>query len=140
MKRPTLIFTGSWRASIDPDRFALIGISRSAPRGRVGYRKYAALQPGNWFRSIPDAAAWTTRYNDEVLGRLDPEKVVADLAAMAGDQPAVLLCWELPPPNREWCHRALVSQWLHKAMGLEVPELGFEGCGHGSEHPKLPPK
>lgn len=133
-----LIYTGSWRAVIDPGKFASISISRSAPRGRGGFRRYAALLPGTWFRDPMPAETWAARYNEEILGRLDPAKVVGDLADLASGKPAVLLCWEAPPPDQAWCHRALVSRWLQEQLGLDVPELGHEHLGCGCRHPKLP--
>ena len=42
-----------------------------------------------------------------------------------------------PEPGPKWCHRGLVSAWLHDELGLEVFELGQEQCGCGWSHPKL---
>ena len=132
------LLTGSWRSTIDPNRYVLIGISRSSPRGRAGYRRYPALIPGQWYRDPMPDEAWAARYEAEVLGRLDPQKVLDDLSAMAGGRSAVLLCWEAQPPDPAWCRRGLVSLWLQQRLGLDVPELDHEYLGCGCRHPKLP--
>jgi hypothetical protein len=41
-----------------------------------------------------------------------------------------------PDRDDNFCHRGYVSQWLHDEAGIDVCELGLEGCGH--YHPKLP--
>ncbi len=132
------LFTSSWRSRIDPSRFVLIGISRSVPRGLRGYRRYMALAPPRWFRDPMDEGTWARRYEAEVLSTLDPERVLNDLATICAGRPGALLCWEPEPPDPAWCHRGLVSQWLHERIGFELPELFHEGLGHGSQHPKLP--
>ncbi len=139
MPASSLIYTGSWRGGVDTEKLALISISRSAPRGRRGFLRYAALCPGIWFRDPMPDELWAARYKREILARLDPAKVVEDIADLAGGRPAVLMCWEPPPPNRAWCHRALVSLWLQERLGLDVPEIDHEHLGCGCLHPKLPP-
>jgi hypothetical protein len=81
---------------------------------------------------------WARRYATEVLNHLDPEQVVHDLVAMSEDVP-LLLCAEGPPgDDPRWCHRGLVSAWLHDLLGLAVTELFHEDEGFGWSHPKLP--
>lgn len=53
-----------------------------------------------------------------ILAKLDPHKVAADLGPNA-----VLLCYERPG---EICHRRLVAEWLEAALGIEIPEFGFD--------------
>ena len=134
------ILTSSWRTLIDDQHFVRVGISRSVPRGPKGFRRFTALQPGPWFRSITDPRDWSARYEAEVLSKLDPTKLVADLHAMSdGRRAIVLLCWEASETGAaDWCHRAMVSAWMHDRLRLEVFELGFEQCGCGRAHPKLP--
>jgi hypothetical protein len=132
------IFTSSWFVPRATDCL-IIGISRGTPRGqKAGYRRYPKLSPGPWFRSI-DPQEFCSRYFEEVLAQLDPATVVAELTAMAGQRKAVLVCYEPPPPDERWCHRALVSAWLWSTLGLAVPELGCECEGVGWQHPKLHP-
>lgn len=132
------IVTSSWFEPRDA-RLAIIGISRGVPRRQPsGYRRYSKLYPGPWFKSV-DAQEFCDRYFAEVLGKLDPARVVEDLRAMARGRTAVLVCYEPPPPDKQWCHRALVSAWLMQTLGLAVPELGHEEKGYGWCHPKLDP-
>ncbi len=133
-----ILFTSSWRSRIDPDRYALIGISRSTPRGRRGFRRYMALAPPAWFRDPMDEGTWARRYETEVLAPMDAAQVLDDLGKLCDGRPAALLCWEPEPPDPAWCHRGLVSRWLHEQAGFELPELGHEHLGCGCRHPKLP--
>jgi len=133
------ILTSSWFMKLPAD-YARIGISRGTPCGqRVSFLTYRRLQPGPWLKSCPTPEDYARRYFDEVLSRLDPKAVVSALEAAANGGIPVLLCWELPPPDPAWCHRALVSAWLHDELGLEVPEFGHEALGFGWQHPKLHP-
>lgn len=135
--KPTIVMTASWFTQL-PETHAPIGISRGVPRGRSGYKRYDKLAPGPWFRSV-SVEEYTRRYNDEVLGALDPENVIRELEVLAEGGIPTLLCWEPQQPGEQWCHRGMVSQWLHRRMGLEVFELGFEQEGCGDCHPKLHP-
>lgn len=86
-----------------------VAISTSVPRGWSG-RRYPALAPSwslvnDYKASRIDEAEYARRYYSEVLSKLDPLKVAADLGA-----DAVLLCWE----RSGFCHRMLVLDWLRK--------------------------
>ena len=133
-----MIFTASWRATIPTKEVAIVSISRSAPRGRRGYRTYRPLMPLRWFRDPMPEQEWVAKYETEVLGMLDAGGVVADLESMGVGKPVLLMCWEGPPPDKAWCHRGLVSRWLQREIRLAVPEFGYESCGCGARHPKLP--
>ncbi|MDX2205821.1 MAG: DUF488 family protein [Hyphomicrobiaceae bacterium] len=138
MKPSVIITTSSWYTTL-PDTHCRIGISRATPRGQPGgYRRYAALFPGAWFNSVP-ADEYVRRYQEEVLSRLDPQKTIDELVALASGRIPALLCFEAPEPGDDFCHRALVSCWLHETLGLEVLEFGQEHHGFGASHPKLPP-
>jgi hypothetical protein len=58
------------------------------------------------------------RLFDELLARLDPAKVFADLG-----ETAVLLCYET---HNVCCHRRRVAEWLETALGIVIPEMGFD--------------
>src|SRR5689334_14060458 len=106
------IFTSSWATKIDETAYCRIGISRSTPRGQKGFRRYPKLNPGPWFRSIPDERAWAKRYREEILAPLDAKATFDELLAMADGRSPVLLCWEPPQPGDDYCHRGLVAAWL----------------------------
>ena len=132
------IFTSCWSTKIDESQFRRIGISRSTPRGQKGFRRYAKLNPGPWFRSIPDEREWAKRYREEILAPLDAQQTIDELLAMAEGRAPVLLCWEPPEPGDDHCHRGLVAAWLWEEARVTVCELGFENEGCGASHPKLP--
>jgi hypothetical protein len=127
--------TASWFTEL-PDGYLRIGISRSPARGQRGYRLYRPLAPGPWFCSV-DADEFRRRYLAQ-LSELDSLAVLQELCALAEGKVPALLCFEKPPPDPAWCHRALVSAWLSDTLGLEVPEAGHEQLGCGWSHPKLP--
>jgi hypothetical protein len=133
------IKTSSWFTKLLADR-CRIGISRGTPSAqKAPYRNYRQLTPGPWFKTCATPQEYVRLYYTEVLSKLDPKAVVAALVAMADGGIPTLLCWEAPPPNEAWCHRALVSAWLYDELGLEVPEYGHEALGFGWQHPKLHP-
>lgn len=139
MQEP-IIRTSSWYAAL-PVGHLRIGISRGTPRGLpAGYRRYPKLSPGKWFNSVTPTD-YERLYAEEVLRKLDPRRVVDELVQIADGQVPVLVCYEKPdtPVEVDWCHRGLVSVWLHETIGLEVRELGRETCGSGFSHPKLHP-
>jgi uncharacterized protein DUF488 len=129
--------TSSWSVPIPTD-YARIGISRGPPRRQHSYRMYAPLAPGAWFKSVTPAE-FHRRYMAQ-LAKLDPSKVLRDLADIAGDQVPTLLCFEALAPNEAWCHRGLVSVWFAETLGVKVVEFGHETAGWGWTHPKLPAK
>ena len=57
------------------------------------------------------------KYNETVLSKLNPNKVVEDL----GDN-AVMLCYEKPG---DFCHRHLIADWIFKNTGITVEEVSF---------------
>jgi uncharacterized protein (DUF488 family) len=107
------------RSGSDPKAVA---ISRTRPRGWTG-RAYEPLAP-SW-RLLQaakcgeiDEGEYTRRYYAEILSKLDPREVYADLG-----EDAVLLCWE---NSGAFCHRRLVADWLEEELGILVAELDEE--------------
>ena len=100
-----------------------VAISRTRPRGWTG-RIYEPLAP-SWHLLAEalsgeiDEAEYSRRYREEVLSKLDPAAVRADLG-----EDAVLLCWERAGA---FCHRRLVAEWLEEGLGVSVPEVGEGG-------------
>jgi hypothetical protein len=115
-----IIKTAAWSAPL-PDGHMRISISRGPPRGIGGYRRYPALAPGPWFKSVPPGD-YLARYAKQ-LGELDPTQVAADINALAGDQVAVLCCFESIMRihfGGEWCHRWACSFWRALSAGLDI--------------------
>jgi hypothetical protein len=126
--------TGSFRTYTGPGR---ISIARWAPRHTpAGYRVYSRLAPGPWFNSV-SIEEYCHLYG-EILKKLDPKRVYAELVALVAPEEPVLLCWEVPPfaaprpipqagltmiGRSNWCHRRLVAAWFKQTLGIDVPEL-----------------
>ena len=113
------------RSGSDPKAVA---ISRSQPQGWTG-RVYEPLAP-SW-RLVQEAKSgaidedeYIRRYREEVLSKLDPARVYADIG-----EDAILLCWERPGA---FCHRRLVAKWFEEKLGVLVPEVGAGGVGRQS--------
>ena len=116
------IFTSSWA---DYTGHGRIGICQGRPRGApAGYRMYKALAP-SWdiIKTTEGQNDYRPRYFAEVLAHLDPNKVVADLVALAAGHPPVLLCFErVPLTFTNFCHRTMAAEWLTEKTGIEVVE------------------
>ena len=96
-----------------------VSIARWPPRWWGARRRYIALAPSADLLKRSKAGlpwpAYVAEYRRDVLGKLDPAQVAADLGPGA-----VLLCWEAPG---EECHRRLAAEWLEKNINIQVPEL-----------------
>ena len=112
--------TASYFTYFGPGR---IGISVGSPRNcPAGYRMYRALAPRRDMLQL-ERKVYRKIFFDDILARLDPEKVVADLTALAGSHEPVLLCFEKPPfTAQNFCHRRMVANWFRETLGLDVPE------------------
>ena len=93
-----------------------ISIARSAPKWYHG-KHYPALAPSWSLVKVEDPIKYEYRYRREVLDRLNPKKVLAEI-----EENAILLCWEKPG---EFCHRRIVAAWLSEELGIEIPELYY---------------
>ena len=80
-------------------------------------RTYPDLYPKKSFlfkyKKDHNQEAYTKAYYEQVLSKLDPQKVYDDL------NDCVLLCWEKAD---DFCHRRLVAVWLELSLGIKVPE------------------
>ncbi len=92
-----------------------VGIAVGPPRWYTG-KNYKDLAPTYRMLKLPREEY--DRQFAAILARLDPRKVCEDLG-----EGAVLLCWEKPG---QACHRRIVAEWIETALGLVVPEFGFE--------------
>lgn len=132
-----VICTTSWYTRLPTD-FVRVGISRGVPRRHpASYRRYRPLYPGPWLDAPTDK--FIRLYETEVLGVLDADCVLQDLVRIGNGAPVALLCFERCGTSDGWCHRALVSRWFEREVGLSIFEYGFEELGCGARHPMLAP-
>jgi uncharacterized NAD(P)/FAD-binding protein YdhS len=101
-----------------------VAISRTQPRGWTG-RAYEPLAPSWRLLAAAKSGAidedeYTRSFRAEVLSKLDPATVYADLG-----EDAVHLCWE---NLGAFCHRRLVAEWFEEKLGVSVPEVGAGGA------------
>jgi len=117
------ILTSSFFDSVG--RAGRVSIAQWEPQGVGDFKRYPPLAPGARFRSVERPES-EDRYFDQ-LYRLDPNQVLADLRALAGDGTTpILCCWERRwqiEAGRAWCHRQLVATWLKRELRTEVVEL-----------------
>lgn len=124
------IYTSSHK-NWNSDRYRTVAISGN--RGRdAGYKgdSYPKLAPKwdfweKWHNNIgvipeeENNRFYIKEYYDQVLSKLDPEKVYNDLRYYT-----VMLCYEEPT---EFCHRHIVAAWLELLLEVEVPEAKVDG-------------
>lgn len=106
------------RKEIKPE--LMVSIARSKPRW-VKCEEYLDLAPPwdlvQYWKETGDEKGYCKRYYDEVLSKLDVEKVYEDL------KDKYIMCWE---KSGSFCHRRIVALWIEKLLGIEVPEFkGF---------------
>jgi hypothetical protein len=129
------IVTASWSTPL-PSEFIRIGISRGGPRRQRGYRRLPALAPGHSYRAVGEEEY--IRLYRALLSALRPEEIHDQIRCLAEGAPtAALVCFEQPETGA-WCHRSMAAGWLADALGIAVPEWGFDHLG-SAEHPMLPP-
>jgi hypothetical protein len=92
-----------------------VAISQGIPKWYNGAR-YKSLAPSWDTIHLKDPELYKKRYYQEVLSKLDPERVAADLEG------CILLCHE---KDSTFCHRRIVAEWLEAALGIKVPEMGY---------------
>jgi len=94
-----------------------VSIARWSPRWWGAGRRYTALAPSaDLLKRSKEGLSWpayVAEYKSEVLDKLDPAKIYAELSD------SILMCWEIPGEN---CHRRLVAEWLEKSLNVKVPE------------------
>jgi hypothetical protein len=98
-----------------PDGLTPVAISIGIPRWYKG-RAEPRLAPTRLMLKM--AREFYDPLFDEILAQLDPRELYQSLG-----ENTVLLCWERPGL---WCHRRRVAEFFEEALGIVVPELGFE--------------
>jgi len=108
-------YFGNASAARDPQA---VSIAHWPPRWWGAGRRYNLLAPSaDLLKRSKAGLPWpeyVEEYTREVLEKLDPVRVHADL------KDSILLCWERPGED---CHRRLVAEWIEEAIGVKVPEL-----------------
>ena len=108
-------YFGNRKASADPQA---VSIARWPPRWWGSRRRYIALAPSvDLLKRSKAGLSWpeyVKEYKRDILGKLDPSKVYAELSD------SILMCWEVPGED---CHRRLVAEWLEEALNIKAPEL-----------------
>ena len=118
------IKTASWFAPLADDHIR-VGISRGTPRRfPAGFRMYRNLAPGPWFNTMPldDTGAYLRHRNPWRPGCCAGPRRPHLPRRWPHPRALLLQC----PGRGEWCHLAIAAQWLAEALGLQVPEVGFE--------------
>jgi hypothetical protein len=108
------------KSGADPN---IVAICVSVPSWVVVPRRYPKLSPPRWLlyhykHKLVTEDQYREVYQREVLDKLDPAMVYADL----GDD-AILCCWESSKSPNFFCHRTLVAEWLNKSLGTNVSEI-----------------
>lgn len=114
------MFTSSY-SSVPDSNPGAISISLGPPRDKL-YSRYKPLAPGSWFRTA-SFDGYLRLYYQEILLRLDPNKVWCELHELADSAQPMLLCYE---NNRDFCHRRLAAMWLETELGLPAPILEIQ--------------
>ena len=99
-----------------------VSICGKAPDWYSGIQ-YKKLAPSwsiysDWKFNHHDNEIYTKRFNEEILGKLDPKQVISELLERTDGKQPCLICYEKP---MDFCHRHLVADWLN-ANGI----IGFE--------------
>ncbi|MES2697693.1 MAG: DUF488 family protein [Verrucomicrobiota bacterium] len=99
------------------------------------YKLFKALAPTREILQIEDQSEYRRRYRAEVLDRLDPHTLEAELLRLTGGAEPVLQCFEKPPFDaRNWCHRRMVAEWFEERTGQRVDELTPETMDERRKH------
>ncbi len=119
------LYTSRWQnRALETAPVVAVGISRGAPRFRVGYRyrRLMELAPDGWMLSIESDERFEKVYRAK-LNNLGVEKIGALLTKISDEEDGkalALLCYEADPAR---CHRSAFAAWWTEQTGQEVPEL-----------------
>lgn len=122
-KGKTMIYTSYYSSKkITPDHIC-IRISVGHPRWKLPYSVAGAipyLAPDRAWIGM-ERAEYETLYRAK-LEAAGVDKIRSEIRALAGDRPAVLLCFERLQDGT-WCHRRIFADWWQEKTGEIVPEL-----------------
>lgn len=104
-----------------PPSIVTISISLYPPKGYQGIR-YTKLAPTDQilreYKAGGSIERYTAAYQRDVLSKLDPVALVANLEDYFGGKDISFVCYE---KSGDFCHRHLVAEWL-RAAGFPVEE------------------
>ncbi len=107
-----------------PENIVPVAICGKVPPWFTGlqYQKPAPMRAffSEWKRNH-DNDYYIRRFNEQVLEKLAPQQVYAELKKLAGAEDIALVCYEAP---NNFCHRHLVREWL-KDADIPITEYGI---------------
>lgn len=120
-------------SKIDRSQFGPVGITRGIPKWLTGRNRppnYSDLAP-TWPMLKMPLDEYEPTYQ-QILAKLDPQRVWDELHHLALDREPVLLCYENPTKGpldspENFCHRRMAAGWIENHLGVSVPELTFGG-------------
>ena len=126
------LYTSRWQnRALETAPVAAVGISRGAPKFRVGYRyrRLPDLYPDGWMFGIKDDDRFNEAYRRK-MDTLGVDRIAAQLARISQEedgQPLCLLCYEADPAR---CHRSVLAAWWTEQTGQVIEELHRCGWPH----------
>ena len=107
------LYTSRWQnRALETAPVIAVGISRGAPKFRVGYRyrRLPDLYPDSWMFGIEDDERFNEAYRRKLDG-IGMDRIAAQLARISweeGGKALALLCYEADPAR---CHRGLFAEF-----------------------------
>jgi hypothetical protein len=106
---------------------AKVGIALGAPKWPLPYHLHplAQLAPAGWMLHLEDEAKFAIAYGRKLdrLGIIAIKVSLEEVAAAAGVDTLVLLCYERIDTGEAWCHRRIFAEWWSARTGEVVAEL-----------------
>jgi hypothetical protein len=100
----------------------MASISRGQPRWSLPfrYRRIPELAPNDAAWNAADAAGYEAEYLAQLEG-IGATAILDRLERISAGRHLVLLCWERP--GETFCHRWLLSRYVHEETGQVIREL-----------------
>lgn len=95
-----------------------VSVARYTPNWYAG-RRYLDVAPTSFMLSGSCSQERYLQLYDDILKKLNPEKVISDLIGIGGGRDVALCCYEKPS---DFCHRHLLAKWLNENTSYEVVE------------------
>lgn len=108
---------------LDPARYCLVSISRFPPLWFNGVRCFDLAPSCALLKAYHDGLSWSSyvsRYQSEVLSKIDVRSVLAGVAKECHGRDMVLCCYESSPVH---CHRSLVAGRVLDLYGYSIKDI-----------------